>query len=392
MSTDKPRIGFVGLGLMGHGMARNLVAKGFPLTVRLHKNRKPAEDILAAGAKEVKTYAELARASDVVILCVTGSPQIEEIVYGENGILSAARDGLVVVDTSTAEPSSTAKIRDDLAKKGTKYVDAPLARTPKEAEEGRLNTMVGADDATFARLKPVLSAYSENVVHVGGPGHGHMVKLVNNFIAMSIATATAEPSSTAKIRDDLSKKGTRYVDAPLARTPKEAEEGRLNTMVGADDTTFARLKPVFSAYCENVIHVGGPGHGHMVKLVNNFIAMSIATATAEACAACAKSGVSIRKLHEIVSAGGVNSGIFQMMVGKMLESGDLTGLKFTLSNAMKDLRYYTHFVEALPSPAIIGEAVHQSMVNANLLGFGDKYVASLLEAQEKLGGVNIVRQ
>jgi len=295
MSTDKPRIGFVGLGLMGHGMARNLVAKGFPLTVRLHKNRKPAEDILAAGAKEVKTDAELARVSDVVILCVTGSPQIEEIIYGENGILSAARDGLVVVDTSTAEPSSTAKIRNDLARKGTKYVDAPLARTPKEAEEGRLNTMVGADDATFA-------------------------------------------------------------------------------------------------YCENVIHVGGPGHGHMLKLVNNFIAMSIATATAEACAACAKAGVSIRKLHEIVSAGGVNSGIFQMMVGKMLESGDLSGLKFTLSNAMKDLRYYTHFVEALPSPAIIGEAVHQSMVNANILGFGDKYVASLLEAQEKLGGVNIVRQ
>ena len=303
MSTDKPRIGFVGLGLMGHGMAKNLVAKGFPLTVRLHKNRKPAEDILAAGAKEVKTYAELARASDIVILCVTGSPQIEEIVYGESGLLSAAREGLVVVDTSTAEPSSTAKIRDHLARKGTKYVDAPLARTPKEAEEGRLNTMVGADDATFARLKPVLSAY-----------------------------------------------------------------------------------------CENVIHVGGPGHGHMLKLVNNFIAMSIATATAEACAACAKAGVSIRKLHEIVSAGGVNSGIFQMMVGKMLESGDLSGLKFTLSNAMKDLRYYTHFVEALPSPAIIGEAVHQSMVNANILGFGDKYVASLLEAQEKLGGVNIVRQ
>src|SRR5947209_542922 len=183
MSTDKPRIGFVGLGLMGHGIAKNLVAKGFPLTVRLHRNRKPAADILAAGAKEVATYAELARVSDVVILCVTGSPQIEEIVYGEDGIMSAARDGLIVVDTSTAEPSSTAKIRNDLARKGTKYVDAPLARTPKEAEEGRLNTMVGADDATFARLKPVLSAYCENVIHVGGPGHGHMLKLVNNFIA-----------------------------------------------------------------------------------------------------------------------------------------------------------------------------------------------------------------
>src|SRR5881394_1037625 len=301
MSSDKPRVGFIGLGLMGHGMAKNLVSKGFPLTVRVHRNGKPAEDILAAGAREAKTNAELARASDIVILCVTGSPQIEEIVYGENGILGAAREGLIVVDASTAEPASTAKIRSDLAAKRTVYVDAPLARTPKEAEEGRLNTMVGADEATFARLKPVLSAY-----------------------------------------------------------------------------------------CENVIHVGPPGHGHMLKLVNNFIAMSIATATAEACATCAKSGVSIAKLHEIISAGGVNSGIFQMMVGKMLESGDLSGVKFTLSNAMKDLRYYTHFTESMMLPSTIGEAVHQSLVTANALGFGDKYVASLIEAQEKLAGVAIV--
>ena len=301
MSSDKPRIGFIGLGLMGHGMAKNLVGKGFPLTVRVHRNRKPAEDILAAGAKEAKTNAELAQASDIVILCVTGSPQVEEIVYGESGILGVARDGLIVVDTSTAEPASTAKIRADLARKGTLYVDAPLARTPKEAEEGKLNTMVGADDEIFARLEPVLSAY-----------------------------------------------------------------------------------------CENVIHAGPPGHGHMLKLVNNFLAMSIATAVAEACATCAKSGVSIRKLHELVSAGAVNSGIFQLIVGRMLDSGDLSGLKFTLVNAMKDLRYYTHFAESLPTTALLGEAVHQSLVNANLLGFGDKFVASLIEAQEKLGGVKIV--
>jgi 3-hydroxyisobutyrate dehydrogenase-like beta-hydroxyacid dehydrogenase len=286
---------------MGHGMAKNIVAKGFPLTIRVHRNRKPAEDILAAGAKEARTNAELAQASDVVLLCVTGSPQIEEIVYGEEGILGAARSGLTVVDTSTAEPASTAKIRADFARKGVAYVDAPLARTPKEAEEGRLNTMVGADDATFERLKPV-----------------------------------------------------------------------------------------FSAYCENIVHAGPPGHGHMLKLVNNFIAMSMATAVAEACAACAKADVSIKKLHELVSAGAVNSGIFQLIVGKMLEGGDLTGLKFTLVNAMKDLRYYTHFAESLPTPAIVGEAVHQSLINANLLGFGDKFVASLLEAQEKLGGVKIV--
>src|SRR5262249_51147814 len=204
-------------------------------------------------------------------------------------------------------------------------------------------------------------------------------------------TRTSEPPTPPKLREELAAKGVLFVDAPLARTPVEAEQGRLNIMVGADDATFEKLRPVLGAFCENIVHAGPPGHGIVLKLINNFLAQAIATATAEACAAAVKSGLSLAKLHQLVSAGGVNSGIFQMMVGKMLENkGDLTGLKFTLSKAMKGLRYYTHFAEALPVSAIMGEAVHQSLVNANLLGFGEKYVASLIEAQEKLNGVSIV--
>jgi 3-hydroxyisobutyrate dehydrogenase-like beta-hydroxyacid dehydrogenase len=296
-----PRIGFIGLGLMGHGMAKNLVTKGFPLTVRVHRNRRPLEDLLAAGAKEVASNAEVARNADIVFLCVTGAPQVEEIVFGADGLMSAARNGLIVVDTSTSEPDTTAKTRDALAQKGVAFVDAPLARTPVEAEQGRLNVMVGADEAMFATLTPVLAAFAENIIHAGPPGHGLVLKLINNFIAQAICTATAEAVATA-----------------------------------------------------------------------------------------AKSGLSIKKLHEVISAGAVNSGLFQMVVGKMLESGDLSGLKFTLANAAKDLRYYTHFTESLMLPSIVGEAVHQSLVTANALGFGDKYVASLIEAQEKLTGVNIV--
>jgi len=296
-----PRIGFIGLGLMGHGIAKNLVTKGFPLTVRAHRNRKPLEDILAAGAKEVPTNADVARNADIVFLCVTGAPQVEEIVFGDGGILSVARSGLIVVDTSTSEPATTAKTREALAAKGVAFVDAPLARTPVEAEQGRLNIMVGADEAMFAQLKPVLSAF-----------------------------------------------------------------------------------------CENIVHAGPPGHGIVLKLINNFIAQAICTATAEACAVAVKSGLSLTKLHQLISAGAVNSGLFQMMVGKMLENGSLDGLKFTLSNAAKDLRYYTHFTESLMLPSIIGEAVHQTLVTANALGFGDKYVASLIEAQEKLTGTRIV--
>ena len=298
---SKPRIGFVGVGLMGHGIAKNLLAKGFPLALRVHRNRGPAEDLLAAGAVEVASYAELAANADVVILCVTGAPQVEEVVLGADGLAGAARQGLIVVDTSTSEPATTARMRKVLAE--------------------------------------------QNVL---------------------------------------------FVDAPLARTPVEAEQGRLNIMVGADDATFAELQPTFAAFCENIVHAGPPGHGIVLKLINNFIAQAICTATAEACAAAAKSGLSIQKLHQVVSAGAVNSGLFQMIVGRMLEGGDLSGLKFTLSNAAKDLRYYTHFTESMMLPSIVGEAVHQSLVIANALGFGDKYVPSLVEAQEKLAGVSIV--
>jgi 3-hydroxyisobutyrate dehydrogenase-like beta-hydroxyacid dehydrogenase len=299
----KPRIGFIGLGLMGHGMAKNLVTKGFPLTVRVNRNRAPLADILAAGAKEVATNADVARASDIVILCVTGAPQVEEIVFGKDGLAAGAKAGLVVVDTSTSEPATTTRMRESLAAQGVKFVDAPLARTPVEAEAGKLTIMVGADDATLAQLRPVLGAF-----------------------------------------------------------------------------------------CENIFHAGPAGHALVLKLINNFIAQAICTATAEACAAAAKSGLSIRKLHEVISAGAVNSGLFQMIVGRMLDGGDLTGLKFTLVNAAKDLRYYTHFTEQMMLPSIVGEAVHQSLVNANLMGFGDKYVPSLIEAHEKLNGFQIIKR
>ena len=175
MST--PRIGFIGIGMMGHGMAKNLLAKGFSLTLKANRDRSRLSDLLAAGATEAKTNADAARAADIVIICVTGSPQVEEIVFGADGLLSVAREGLIVIDTSTAEPDSTTRIREALAAKGVKFIDAPLARTPKEAEEGRLNTMVGADEATFEQIRPVLAAFCENIFHVGPAGHGHVLKL-----------------------------------------------------------------------------------------------------------------------------------------------------------------------------------------------------------------------
>ena len=179
-----------------------------------------------------------------------------------------------------------------------------------------------------------------------------------------------------------------FIDAPLTRTPVEAEAGRLNVMVGAEPEDFARLQPVLRCFAENVFHAGGPGAGHTVKLLSNFIAQAICTATAEAFAVGKKAGVDPRRLVEVVSAGGANSGLFQAMA-KTLD-GDLTGLRFELDNARKDIRYYTHLAEDLAVPTVVGEGVHQSLVLASALGHGRKFVPALVQAQEQLAGTQIV--
>jgi 3-hydroxyisobutyrate dehydrogenase-like beta-hydroxyacid dehydrogenase len=298
----KERIGFIGIGLMGHGMAKNLVAKGHPLAFLVHRNRANIQDLLDAGAKEAASIKVLAEGADVVFLCVTGTPQVEANVYGEAGLLAAVRKGTTVVDCSTSEPDSTLRIRADFAAKGVEYIDAPLARTPREAELGKLNTMVGATLEALAKVKPVLECFAENIFHAGPPGAGHKIKLVNNFLALGSACLIAE-----------------------------------------------------------------------------------------ALAASAKVGIDLEVLYKLISAGGANSNMFQMLVPKALQ-GDFTGLLFALDNARKDLRYYTHMTETAPVATPIADTVHATLLAAVQLGFGEKYVPSLIEAHEKLNGFRIIKR
>ena len=293
------KIGFIGAsGLMGHGMAKHLLAKGHALALTVHRNRERVADLLAAGATEAPDAAALAAGSEIVFLCVTGTPQVEATVLGERGVLAGARPGLLVIDCSTSEPASTEALRERCAKAGVGFVDAPLSRTPVEAEAGRLNVMVGAEPELFARIEPVLRGFAENVFHVGGPGAGHTIKLLNNFIAQSICTATAEAFAVGQ-----------------------------------------------------------------------------------------RAGIEVQKLVDLISAGPVNSGLFQAMAKTL--HGQMDGLKFELDNARKDIRYYTHLAEGLAVPTVMGEAVHQSLALACALGHGRKFVPSLVEAQEQLTGAKI---
>lgn len=188
---SKDRIGFIGVGLMGHGMAKNIVSKGWPLTVMAHRNRQPVDDLVAHGAKEARTPKELAEAVDIVILCVTGSPQVQAVINGPDGIAAAGRE-IVVIDCSTSDPSITVPLAVELAGKGITLVDAPLGRTPADAAAGTLDVMAGGSDAVFARIEPVLAAFAGKIVHTGPTGSGHTMKLLNNFLSMGYAALYSE--------------------------------------------------------------------------------------------------------------------------------------------------------------------------------------------------------
>jgi 3-hydroxyisobutyrate dehydrogenase-like beta-hydroxyacid dehydrogenase len=190
-------VGLIGVGLMGHGVGKNILSKGFKLNVLAHKNRAPVESLVGLGANECKSVAEIAKSSDLVIIVVTGSPQVEEIVLGAEGLLTHGRKGLIIADCSTAEPDSTKRIAIEAAKHGIHFVDTPMTRTPKEAELGKLGLMVGGPHAIIDTIRPVLNCFSDLIVHTGEVGTAHQVKLINNFLSLGHAAIAAEAITVA---------------------------------------------------------------------------------------------------------------------------------------------------------------------------------------------------
>lgn len=283
------RVGLIGAGLMGHGIGKNILAKGYPLSVLAHRNRAPVEDLLGRGASEAASARELAEATDLVILCVTGSPQVEDIVFRADGLLEGVHDGLIVADCSTARPESTLRVAQAIAGKGGHVLDAPLTRTPKEAEDGRLGLMVGGEAALVEKIRPVLACFAEAIVHAG----------------------------------------------PL-------------------------------------------GAAHTLKLVNNFLAIGTAAVVAEGLAAAAKAGIDMRALNDIVTAGGANSVMFARLI-KVPLSDDDSAAQFAIANARKDMGYYTGMTEALSATSFIAQAVHQSLVLAMNQGYGDRFIPRLVD-------------
>jgi 3-hydroxyisobutyrate dehydrogenase-like beta-hydroxyacid dehydrogenase len=193
----KQRIGMIGIGLMGHGIARNVMKHGYPLTVVEHPGNQPLDELRAGGVKSVANGAALARESDIVILCVTGSPEVEAVLSAPDGVLAGLQSGTIVIDCSTAVPASTVRMAERVREAGGLFIDAPMTRTAKEAHEGRLNLLVGAEPELFARVEPLLRTFAENVTHVGGTGSGHSMKLLHNFVSLGAIALISEAAACA---------------------------------------------------------------------------------------------------------------------------------------------------------------------------------------------------
>lgn len=270
MIDKKYKIGIIGVGLMGHGIAANIVKHGYPLVLLDHPGNQPVDDITSKGATKAATPAEIAAQANVIILCVTGTPQVEDVLYSAHGLLKHIKPGTIIIDCSTAIPSSTVKIAQDVQAAGGLFLDAPMTRTPKEAAEGRLNLIVGGDETLFERCKPLLQSYAENI-------------------------------------------------------------------------TFA----------------GPVGSGHRMKLIHNFVSLGFAAVLAEAAACSERAGVAPEVLMEILSAGGGN-GVVLNRLKPYIETRDGSGFRFSLANALKDMTYYTTMADEAGTLHSTAEAIRKT--------------------------------
>ncbi len=296
---DTPKIGFIGVGLMGHGMARNLLEKGFPLRVLGHRNRVPVDDLITRGATEAGSPAELASVCDIVFLCVTGAAQVEAVVRGPEGLAAGAKPGLHIVDCSTSEPTLTMALHEELKAQGIALCDSPLGGTPVQANEGKLTAIVGAEPEAFERVRPAIEAFAAKVTHVGGPGAGHTMKLLNNFLSL--------------------------------------------------------------------------GYGAIY---------------AEALTLAAKVGVPPQTFDDVIAGSRMDCGFYQTFMKYVLER-DVNAHRFTLSNAHKDMRYVNNLANATGTANFISSSVKNIYAAAEGLGHGDWNVPQISDVVARMNGVSL---
>jgi len=198
MSQSQPVVGFIGLGIMGKPMARNLLNAGYSLIV-LNRSHPPMDELIAVGAQPGTSPQDVASRSDIVITMLPDSPDVESVALGANGIIAGIRDGALWIDMSTIAPATTKHVAGELAAKGVTSLDAPVSGGEKGAIDAALSIMVGGSDAAFARAQPIFAALGKNIVHVGELGAGQVTKACNQIVVGVTIEAVAEALALAEL-------------------------------------------------------------------------------------------------------------------------------------------------------------------------------------------------
>jgi 2-hydroxy-3-oxopropionate reductase len=191
------RIGFIGLGIMGKPMARNLLKAGYPVVV-FNRSQGAIAELVSEGASSAVSPKDVAEQTDVVITCLPDSPDVEAVVLGSNGVIEGARPGMMVIDMSTIAPATSRKLYAALAEKGVQALDAPVSGGDIGAQQGTLSIMVGGDGSAFERALPILQAMGKNIVHIGATGAGQVTKACNQIVVALTVQAVAEALTLAK--------------------------------------------------------------------------------------------------------------------------------------------------------------------------------------------------
>ncbi len=190
-------IGFIGLGIMGKPMARNLIEAGYPLVV-YNRTASKAAELVELGARQVESPKEVGASAEVVITIVSDSPEVESVVLGDNGVIAGIAEGGVVVDMSSISPITTQRIAAALKDRGVAMLDAPVSGGEIGAIQGTLSIMVGGEESVFSRVKPILESMGKSVVRVGEIGAGGFAKLSNQIIVAGVLQAVSEAMVLAK--------------------------------------------------------------------------------------------------------------------------------------------------------------------------------------------------
>jgi len=282
----KVKIGFIGVGLMGQGMVMRLLGAGHEVTVLAHRNRAPIEAVRAQGAEEAGELKTIAEKAQIIFICVDSAETVEEIV---TSLLPHAKRGQIIVDATTSRPEVSQRLANELDLRCTAFADAPMTGGPEQVRNGEAGALVGATPQIFEIVGPVIASYCSQVEHFGPVGHGHMAKLISNYLACGTIALIADSYRLAR-----------------------------------------------------------------------------------------KAGVDWRKLYDVQLKGSTNSGALRKMIGPALD-GNYDGYLFSIANAAKDMGYYCELANRLDHPAVLAQAAFSLLQARKLQGDGNKNVSRMLE-------------